>query len=269
MKKILLASLLALTVSLVQASEPITIGGVKTLKYSDSEVREYIKKMNAVRTDMTVDQVLAILGRPYREQPVSSTQRIFVYPLSIIVSFYRNSRSGQWQVAAPTLYTNPYCQRVDGAPQTGVLGQDATEYPNVNCIPKPGSKRQAEATPKPVSQPITASSLPAAEKIDLVEESTAEVTLTGLFYDARKGQIQIDGKDGRVIYVCPLALCTTIYESAYGHPDMGQAAPEYRNRKAFITVQRRRATENDTFVTQDHVAWPGDKVRIITKMELR
>lgn len=269
MKKILLASLLAVAVVTAHASEPVTIGGVKTLKYSDSEVREYVKKMNAVRADMTVDQVLAIMGRPYREQPVSSTQRIFVYPLSIIVSFYRNSQSGKWQVTSPTLYTNPYCQRMDGAPQTGVLGQDATEYPNVNCIPKPGSKRQVEATPKPVAQPVKVSSLPAPEKIDLVEESTAEVTLTGLFYDVRKGQIQIDGKDGRVIYVCPLALCTTIYESAYGHPDMGQAAAEYRNRKAFITVQRRRATENDTFVTQDHVASPGDKVRIITKMELQ
>jgi hypothetical protein len=268
MKKIVLASLLAVAVNFVHASEPVTIGGVKTLKYSDSEVRDYVKKMNAVRTDMTVDQVIAILGRPYREQLVSPRQRIFVYPLSIIVSFYRNSQSGQWQVTAPTLYTNPYCQRMDGAPQAGVLGQDATEYSNVNCIPKPGSKHQADAWLKP-AQPVKVPGLPAPEKADLVEEYTAEVTLTGIFYEAKKGQLQVEEKDGFVTYVCPLALCKTIYESAYGHPDMGRAAAEYRNRKAFISVQRRRATEKDTFVTEDSVAWPGDRVRIITKLELR
>lgn len=269
MKKILLASVLALAVSTAHGAEPITINGVKTLRYSDSEVREYVRKMNAVRTEMGVEQVLAIMGRPYREQLVSSTQRIFVYPLSIIVSFYRNSHSGQWQVTAPTLYTNPYCQRLDGFPQTGVLGQDATEYPNVNCIPKPGGKQQTQIAGKQAAQPVKVSSPPVQEKADLVEESTAEVTLTGLFYQARKGQLQIDGKDGRVVYICPLALCAKIYESAYGHPDMGQAAAEYRNRKAFITVQHRRATENDTFVTEDRVAWPGDRVKIITKMELQ
>lgn len=163
MKKTLLPVLLALSGSPAHASEPVTIGGVKTLKYTDSEVREYVKKMNSLKTDMTVEQVLAIMGQPYREQPVSSTQRIFVYPLSIIVSLYKNRQTGQWQVTAPTLYTNPYCQRMDGAPQTGGLGQDATEYPNVNCIPKPGSKPQVDETLKPVLQRVAMSSLPKPE----------------------------------------------------------------------------------------------------------
>lgn len=163
MKKILLLALLGLFASLANASEPVTIDGVKTLKYSDSEVREYVKKMNSLNSGMTVEEVLAIMGRPYREQPVSSTQRIFVYPLSIIVSFYQNSRTRQWQVTTPVLYTNPYCQRMDSAPQTGVLGQDATEYPNVNCIPKPGTKPQVDETPRPVVRRIDMSSLPKPE----------------------------------------------------------------------------------------------------------
>ncbi|QNA87764.1 hypothetical protein G4G28_03490 [Massilia sp. Dwa41.01b] len=163
MKNLLLPALLALCASLANASETVTIGGVKTLKYSESEVREYVRKMNSLKTDMSVDEVLAIMGRPYREQPVSSTQRIFVYPLSIIVSFYQNRQTGKWQVTAPALYTNPYCQRMDGTPQTGALGQDASEYPNVNCIPKPGSKPQAEEAPKPVVKRIAMSSLPKPE----------------------------------------------------------------------------------------------------------
>lgn len=158
MKKIFLITLLATVANLAMASETVEINKAKYTKYSDSEVRNYIVKMNSIRPDMTVDQVVSILGKPIREQSVSASppQRILVYPLAIVVSMYRNSRSHEWLVTAPPLYGNPLCQREDGAPQKNSIGADATEYPSINCIPqkfagKPEAKREPASAAAPAS----------------------------------------------------------------------------------------------------------------------
>jgi hypothetical protein len=252
MKKILLLALLALSASLANASEPVTIGGVKTLKYSDSEVREYVKKMNSVKADMTVEEVLAIMGRPYREQFVSSTQRILVYPLSIIVSFYQNSQTKKWQVTTPTLYTNPYCQRMDSAPQTGVIGQDATEYPNVNCIPKPGSKPQADETPKPVVKRIAMSSLPKPEwKLLSSFAGIKGVSANKTYYDIHP---VINGKNMMV-----RTMMTYPTEQGAGH-----ATYRYRSVVYLLLVSCKPSDEESLFIkgTESYTGEMGTGNRI-------
>lgn len=114
-------------------------------KYSDGEIKGFIAKMNSIKPDMNVSQVLSIMGQPMKEQSISnsSPQKIFTYPLSIVVNFYRSSRTGEWQVATPKLYTNPVCQREDGAVQRNVIGAEFVETPGTNCIPQrffPGPK---------------------------------------------------------------------------------------------------------------------------------
>lgn len=104
-------------------------------KYSDAQIKSLVAKMKQLKPDMTTQQVVSLLGQPERQQPVSSKQIILVYPLSIIVSMVQNSRTGQWQVATPALYTNPACRREDGAPQRGALGEEVVELPGTNCIP--------------------------------------------------------------------------------------------------------------------------------------
>ncbi|MGZ8290877.1 MAG: surface-adhesin E family protein [Telluria sp.] len=104
-------------------------------KFSDDEIRMQISRMNSIKTDMTVAQVVSILGQPQREQLVSSTQRILVYPLSIVVSFYQSSRTGQWQVTSPALYGSPVCVKETGEPQRDRLGATFVEVPGTSCIP--------------------------------------------------------------------------------------------------------------------------------------
>lgn len=163
MKKILLL-LIAAAANLAMASETVEINKVKYTKYSDAEVRGLIGKMNSIQPDMTVDQLVSIMGKPIREQVVSASppQRIFVYPLSIMVSLYRNSRSREWQVSAPALYGTPICQREDGIAQKNAIGAEVTEYPSINCIPRrfgppcaeerhPANRRSGLATAQGIS----------------------------------------------------------------------------------------------------------------------
>lgn len=104
-------------------------------KFSDSEIRMQIARMNSIKTDMTTAQVVSILGQPQREQLVSSTQRILVYPLSIVVSFYQNKRTGEWQVTSPALYGSPVCIKETGEVQRDRLGATFVEVPGTDCIP--------------------------------------------------------------------------------------------------------------------------------------
>jgi len=104
-------------------------------KFSDDEIRMQIARMNSIKPDMTMAQVVSILGQPQREQLVSSAQRILVYPLSIVMSFYRSSRTGQWQVTTPALYGSPVCVKEDGTLQQDRLGATYVEIPGTSCIP--------------------------------------------------------------------------------------------------------------------------------------
>lgn len=147
MKKLLTVTLLALSSAAALASETVEINKTKYTKYSDSEVREFIVKMNSIQPDMSVDQVLGIMGRPIREQLVSASppQRILVYPLSIVISLYQNSRSRQWQVTTPALYGSPLCQREDGVPVKNAIGAAVIDYPNITCIPSKFGPPQAKS----------------------------------------------------------------------------------------------------------------------------
>jgi uncharacterized membrane protein len=124
MKKTILLTLLASMLHVTMAAETVEINKVKYTKYSDAEIRNYVAKVNSVRPDMTSTQVTALLGKPVREQVVSDSppQRIFVFPLSVVVSVYFNRTSRTWLVTTPTLYGSPLCQREDGLPLKNSLG---------------------------------------------------------------------------------------------------------------------------------------------------
>lgn len=152
MKKVTVLAVLAAAMNLALASETVEINKSKYTKYSDSEVRSFIVKMNSVQSDMTVDQVVSVLGKPIREQLVSNSppQRIVVYPLGIVISLYRSSRTHEWLVTAPALYGSPLCQREDGTPQQNAIGAEVVEYPSINCIPRKfAAKSEARSEPSP------------------------------------------------------------------------------------------------------------------------
>jgi hypothetical protein len=140
---------------LVAATAAISFSAHAVAQYSDSQIRSYISKGNSIQPDMTVNQVVSIMGQPVREQLVSNSppQRILVYPLGIVVSFYRSSRTQEWLVTMPTLYGSPLCQREDGAVQKNAIGAEFVETPGTNCIPKkfgpqaPKSAMPAQKTP--------------------------------------------------------------------------------------------------------------------------
>lgn len=150
MKKIILLALSAALTNMAAAAETVVINNTKYTKYSDTEIGDYIAKMNSVRPDMTVDQVTALLGRPIREQVVSDSppQRIVVFKLSVVVSFNLNHRKRIWRVSATPLYGSPLCQREDGRPLKNSLGTEVIDYPSITCIPQKfsansGSKSKA------------------------------------------------------------------------------------------------------------------------------
>lgn len=173
------------------ASETVEINKAKYTKYSDAEVRTYIVKMNSVQPEMTVDQVVSLLGKPIREQIVSASppQRILVFPLSIVVSIYLNSRTRTWLVTAPPLYGTPLCQREDGVPQKNAIGADVIEYPNINCIPR-------KFGPPPPKSTMTAQSY--ATKWELLYEAPSRGNSLGAreYFDA--ANIDASGKIKKV-----------------------------------------------------------------------
>ena len=150
MKKTILLALFAAVMNVTTAAETVVINNTKYTKYSDTEIGDYIAKMNSVRPDMTVDQVTALLGKPIREQVVSESppQRIVVFKLSVVVSFHFDHRNRTWRVTAPPLYGSPLCQREDGRPLKNSLGTEIIDYPSITCIPQrfaasSGSKSKA------------------------------------------------------------------------------------------------------------------------------
>jgi hypothetical protein len=155
MKKTILLTLLASMLHVTMAAETVEINKVKYTKYSDAEIRNYMAKVNSVRPDMTSTQVAALLGKPVREQVVSDSppQRIVVFPLSVVVSFYFNRASRTWLVTTPTLYGSPLCQREDGLPLKNSLGTEIIDYPSITCIPQ---RFATNASSKPKSPPMAA-----------------------------------------------------------------------------------------------------------------
>jgi hypothetical protein len=139
--------------NLAMATEIVQINKTKYTKYSDAEIRTYITKTNSIRPDMTAAQVIAILGKPIREQSVSESppQRILVFPLSIVVSFYFNRTSRTWLVTSPTLYGSPLCQREDGLPLKNSIGLEIIDYPGISCVPQ---KFDTSSSAKPKSPPV-------------------------------------------------------------------------------------------------------------------
>ena len=154
MKKPILLALFAAVMNVTTAAETVVINNTKYTKYSDTEIGDYIAKMNSVRPDMTVDQVTALLGKPIREQVVSESppQRIVVFKLSVVVSLYFDQRNRTWRVTAPPLYGSPLCQREDGRPLKNSLGTEIIDYPSITCIPQRFAAGSKSKAPPPASR---------------------------------------------------------------------------------------------------------------------
>jgi hypothetical protein len=192
MKNILIISLLAFASQVAQASETVEINRVKYTKYSEDEIRSMIVKMNSLQPDMSAKQVISIMGQPIREQLVSNSppQRILVYPLSIVVSLYLNSRSREWAVSTPKLYGTPLCQTDEGTTQKDAIGASVTEYPAINCIPR---KFGQSSAPQKSGMPTAKTSA----SWELLREVPARGIFSGSkqYFDAKnvelKGQIKV------------------------------------------------------------------------------
>jgi hypothetical protein len=190
MKKIVLFFLLAFAANLTVASETVVISNARYTKYSDPEVREFISKMHSIQPDMTVDQVLSIMGRPLREQLVQAAppQRVLVYPLSIVISTYQSSRTGQWLVSAPALYGSPLCQREDGVAQRNAIGVEVTDYPSVNCIPRKFGPPQTKSA--------LSNQIPANWELLATYPGNASIPASKNYYDAKN--IELTGEIKKV-----------------------------------------------------------------------
>lgn len=197
MKKILTTLLLAAATQFAQASETVEINRVKYTKYTDDEIRSMIVKMNSLQPDMSAKQVISIMGQPTREQLVSNSppQRILVYPLSIVVSLYLNSRTREWAVSTPKLYGTPLCQTDEGTTQKDAIGATVTEYPSINCIPRKfGQSSVPQKSGMPTAKTPTS--------WELLREIPARGTLPGSkqYFDAKNVEVKGSIKVVRAMY---------------------------------------------------------------------
>lgn len=199
MKKILTTFFLAAATQLAHSSETVEINRVKYTKYSDDEIRSMIVKMNSLQPDMSAKQVISIMGQPIREQLVSNSppQRILVYPLSIVVSLYLNSRTREWAVSTPKLYGTPLCQTDEGTTQKDAIGASVTEYPGINCIPR---KFGQSSTPTAVKSGMPAPKT--AANWELVREIQPRGDFAGgkLYYDNKNVEARGSVKVIRMLY---------------------------------------------------------------------